>query len=510
MAFADDPHRQREQVADADVARPLGRNQGLALGVGVEERRDPQPLVDAGPPARGHQHHHRAVEQQRPERAVRERVPATEAEQLLRAQPVQPERSGLDPGLVEMPGTGQCRQQQRVDPRGEAGQQPELHAAPAGAAPVQAADQARRELRHRGEGHQAIGRQGRVAADPAVVRIGGQRQQQDRQAPHPKHQRSDVGSGMAFTPAAAQQHRHHQVVADHRGQRDARHDDHPGGGGEPADVGRKRQRIAALGQRQRQHEGVAGHAAVAAEQRHARRGDRHHHQRDHQQVRAEHPARLADVGDVAAFDHRHLELARQADDGEEAEQGLGEEADRRRLLEQGPGRVGDPDLVPAQPAPGEQADRHHRHQLDQRFQRDGQHHAVVVLGGVDLAGAEQGREQGHQQGHVQRRVGGDPDLAGILARQHGQAHRHRLVLQCHVGHHADQRDHGDQRGQAPGTAVAGGDEVGDGHRVLAARDQRQPFDGPPAEQQQQQRSEVDREVADPVAHGAADRAVERP
>ena len=45
-----------------------------------------------------------------------------------------------------------------------------------------------------------------------------------------------------------------------------------------------------------------------------------------------------------------------------------------------------------------------RHQLDDGFGGDRQHQAVLVLGGVGLAGAEQHREHRHRQRHHQRDV----------------------------------------------------------------------------------------------------------
>lgn len=147
---------------------------------------------------------------------------------------------------------------------------------------------------------------------------------------------------------------------------------------------------------------------------------------------------------------------------------------------------------------------------DHRLQRDRQHHAAVVFGGVDLAGAEQGGEQGHQQCHIQRRVGEDAAPGAAMPGQHFQAHRHRFVLQRQVRNDADQCDHRHQRGQPARTAVARGDEIGDGHGIFGARDQRQALDDAPAEQQQQQRAQIDRQVADAIAHRRANRAVKGP
>ncbi|MCW0450102.1 hypothetical protein NB706_002936 [Xanthomonas sacchari] len=427
MALADHALGQRLQVDHTHLPEPVAGHR-RALRVRLQERRRAQALVQARPPARRHQHHRADVDQQRPERAVRQRIPAAHAEQLLRAQPGDAERPVQQPGRRQPAGLGQRRQQQRVDPGGEAQHHAGLHALAAGAAPVQPADHARRELRHRGEGHQAVGRQRRVVAAAAVIAVGDQRQQQDRQAADPQHLRGHVGTGR-LVPAAAQQHRHHQVVADHRRQRDAGDDDHAGGGGEPAHVGDQRQRGAAFGQRQRQHDAVVGHVA-AAEQRDAGGCDRHHHRRDQHQVQAEQPARLADVADVAALHYRHVELPWQAHQRQEAEQGLRDEAHRRGVLEQRACRRHHLATVAhGQPHVGEHAHRHHRQQLHHRLQRDRQHHAVVVLGGIDLASAEQRGEQRHPQGHVQRRVGVERCTGAGLAAEHLQAHRHRLVLQ---------------------------------------------------------------------------------
>jgi hypothetical protein len=56
-------------------------------------------------------------------------------------------------------------------------------------------------------------------------------------------------------------------------------------------------------------------------------------------------------------------------------------------------------------AGGEEGD-----QLDDGFGRDREHQAVLMLGGIGLAGAEQHREHRHRQGHHQRDVADDRDL----------------------------------------------------------------------------------------------------
>ena len=437
-----------------------------------------------------------------------QRVPAGESEQLLRSQPVDAERSAQQPRVVEPAGLGEGRQQQGVDPHREAEQQAGLHALAAGTAPVQAADQRRRELRDRRERHQAEGRQRGVTAAHPVIAVGHGRETEDRDPADPEHGRGDVAV-VALRPAAPEQRRHHQVVGDHGRQRHAGDDDHAGGRGEAADVGEQRQQVAAFGQRQAQHQGVGGIAGRAGAHRHAGGGDRQHRQRHQRQVAAEHPARPADVRDVHAFDHRDVELSRQADDRGEGQQRLADEADRRRFADQGSGGFAEVELAAVEPEHREHAHRHQRHQLDHRLQRDRQHHARTVLGGIDLAGAVEDREQGHQHRHVQRRVA-DAGQQPVLPAQHLQAERHRLVLQREVGHRRDQRNEADQGRQTLVAAVARGDEVGDRDRALRLRHQRQALEDAPAEQQHQQRAKVDREIADAIAGRGADRAVEGP
>ena len=243
----------------------------------------------------------------------------------------------------------------------------------------------------------------------------------------------------------------------------------------------------------------------------AGQGDRQHEQRDQQQVTAEQPARAAQVAGVLAFDHGDMELAWQAQDRGERDQRLRDEAaghalgpDRRRGLP----RAGRDAAAAGQVQHREHADRDEGQQLHQRLQRHRQHHAAVMLGGVDLAGAEQDREQRQQRRHVQRRIA--QRAFGAARGQHVHAHRHRLELQREIRHRRDHRDRGHQCGQARCAAVARGQEIGDRDDALLAGNQHQPLQHAPAEQHQQQRAEVDRQECQALARGGADRAVERP
>ena len=130
-----------------------------------------QLLLQARPLPRRDEQEHADVEQQRPERAMGQRVPAAQAEQLFRPQPVDAERTVLDPAArSSQPHVRQRRQQQRVSPQHGAGEQAGERAGAAGAAPVQAADQRRRELRDRGEREQAVLRRACLARAVAAPR----------------------------------------------------------------------------------------------------------------------------------------------------------------------------------------------------------------------------------------------------------------------------------------------------------------------------------------------------
>jgi hypothetical protein len=52
----------------------------------------------------------------------------------------------------------------------------------------------------------------------------------------------------------------------------------------------------------------------------------------------------------------------------------------------------------------EHADRQEGDELDDGFAGDGQHQSVVMLGGVDLAGAKQHGERRHRHRHEQRQI----------------------------------------------------------------------------------------------------------
>ena len=110
-------------------------------------------------------------------------------------------------------------------------------------------------------------------------------------------------------------------------------------------------------------------------------------------------------------------------------------------------------------------------ELDDQLRRHGQHQAVLVLGGVDMAGAEGRREAGQDEGDEKARspkTGTDwRDRAGLDGvQQGGERGRDRLELQRDIGHAADHRGEADQRRHPLALAVARGHEIRDRGDVL--------------------------------------------
>ena len=71
---------------------------------------------------------------------------------------------------------------------------------------------------------------------------------------------------------------------------------------------------------------------------------------------------------------------------------------------------------------------HHAHEkkteeLDEALQRHGQHHALVVLGRVDVAGAEEDAEGGEHDGDEEGRVGADGGDSPAIGRRPARPRR---------------------------------------------------------------------------------------
>ena len=181
------------------------------------------------------------VEREAPHHAVHQRR-QVEPEQRLRPQqrdaprPFAQQRGGDDAGI------GEARQQQRVGPDQDADRHAGDGAARGRAPPDQPAEERRRELRDGGERQQADRGELRVAGR-AVVEVGEEQDDEDRDAPHRQQQRADVGA-LGDQPLAPLEHqRHDDVVRHHDRERDRLHDHHGGRGRQSADERDQRQQL---------------------------------------------------------------------------------------------------------------------------------------------------------------------------------------------------------------------------------------------------------------------------
>ena len=138
-AAAPEP-RAIERVRVLEDVHEQGRLAGL---------RDPLP--------RRHRHAHveADVGEHAPEQGVRDLVHAREAEELLRLQQRDAEEAVGEEARGQPARLGEGGQEQRVPPHRETGGEARERAGAGGAAPVDAAEDRRRELRHRGEGDEA-------------------------------------------------------------------------------------------------------------------------------------------------------------------------------------------------------------------------------------------------------------------------------------------------------------------------------------------------------------------
>ena len=125
---------------------------------------------------------------------------------------------------------------------------------------------------------------------------------------------------------------------------------------------------------------------------------------DQHQIGRKQPGRGADVALVVVLDHRDVKLARQKHDRERRQQrrhdpnrGIGRRLDHRGDLRLGPGDLGQRAEPVVEPPDDESADGEKRNELDDRFDRDGENEAVLMLLGVDAPRAERHREEREQQ-----------------------------------------------------------------------------------------------------------------
>ena len=393
--------------------------------------------------------------------------------------------------------------------------------------PVDAAQHGGCELRHRRKRDQPDRDQRVGLARKPEVRVAEQHDSHDRAAADCEQPPGQVAALARVEQLEPQQQRHDQIVAHHRRQRDGFDDDHSRRRGQAAQEHRQREQLLVLEHRQRQDEHVGIDLAAGKVQQAAER-DRQHEQVDRQQVEREHPARLSQVALVDVLDHGDLELARQEHDGEHRQH---DQPCPARIAAAGPlgrrehrgelgvgGGAGEQITEAAVDAEGdEQPDRKEGGELDHRLECDRRDHALVTLGRVEMARAEQDRERGQQQRDVESGVGQQRHFADVpghgdvgVVREHGEAVRYRLELQRDVGDDADHCDHGDEPGEQRALAVARADEVRDrGDAVgLADRDDLANDDEP--QRGDQRGSQVDRQEPDSARRRAPHASVERP
>ncbi len=137
-----------------------------------------------------------------------------------------------------------------------------------------------------------------------------------------------------------------------------------------------------------------------------------------------------------------------------------------------------------------------------------------MLGGIDVAGAEQNGKRRHRQRHKQRQIAehrtGEAGAGRDVGENRLQRGGHRFELQRDVGDAADDGDQRDDGRNRLALAVTGGDEIGDRGDVLLFR---QPHDARDQRREQpdhQHRADIDGEEFIAGARGKPDRAEKRP
>ena len=363
--------------------------------------------------------------------------------------------------------------------------------------PVETEQQGRRKLGHRAKGEVTDARQAGEIAEPEVEPPGRQQDQQDGATAHLQQQPYQPLVA-PLPPEAAQQHRQHQIVAHHDRQRYGADDHHAGGRRGAAEKRQHRHAIEPKGHRQTDHIGVGGHVSphpLLARQ--CQRPDKEPH---HEQVEREDPARPVQILPLIVLHHSHMKLARQADDGAHRQHRIDGKlqqvagAHRHHLCKKVAGHLFVSLARFAQDQPeGKAPHRDKGQQFDHRLESDGHHHPPVVLGGIEMAGAEQDAEQRQQQSNPERQ------LAGIAGRADAAAVDHQQIqpgddgfeLQHQIGEDPHDGDEGDHHGEPLGFAVTGGDKVGDGGDVLALGHQNKTGQQPPAKQKDQHGAKVD-------------------
>ena len=320
------------------------------------------------------------------------------------------------------------------------------------------------------ERHQADGGQCRVAGDHPVISIGEDQQYENGAPANEQQLRAECCVGRLHV-RAPQQYRRHKIVADHDGERHAGDDHHRGCCRQAPDKGRDRHQIGICGHRKQQDEHVWIEVGFP-EQQHARGRDRDDEQIDHDEIERKQPRGRAGFFFRVVLNHCDMELARQQERTDKAEEDHGQPRPASRGAREPfrhlrVFRHGAHQLAGAiiHRIDHEQADGEKGQQLDEGFGRDRQHQPVLVLRCIDVACSKQDREHRQHKRHEQRDVAEDRyrgarPVDAQVGDHRRQGFRDRLELQRDVGDRADHCDQGHYGGDALALAVARRDEVG--------------------------------------------------
>ncbi len=424
---AEEARGQRDEVGQVGRAPPDLR--GIIEAEGIDEQGRLRPLDRALPGEQRHAEEGADVGEHGPEDAVRHRIEPGQAEQRVGLQQGEAEQAVIGKRRRQRAGLRQRRQELGIEPDQEAQRDAGHRARLGGAAPEQAADDGRRELRDSDEGHQADRDQRVTLAVRAHVEVAERHQPGHRGTANPEKQAREIRPAREAEGTDTQQRRHHHVVAHHQAQRRRLNHHHARRRRQSAEEGDQRQHRLAGRQRHRQHQAV-GIGAGGHDQPPGNR-DRQDEEIDRQQVEREEPERAIEMALVDILHDHDLELARQAEDGGHGEEGHGDPVDAahdagvlvQRLDGRRRGAFGEEVAEAMEDAIGhEQADGGERHQLEDRFEGDRDHHAGMVLVRMEAAAAEEHGEDGEHQRRPQGAIGEHRDHALIGDRATGGEH----------------------------------------------------------------------------------------
>jgi len=226
-------HRQRHQIGDLCGASPdLGRLAGID---GIDEHRRARPLHGTLPCGKGHRQKSAGIDEHRPEGAMGHRIEPGEAEERIGLQQRDAERSIGDEVHAERARARKGGKQQRVAPDQEPARDTGECARLGGAAPIESADDCRRELGDGDKRHQADRDERELGAVVTHVEVAEHHDDDHGRPPDPEEKPRQVRLLGQAQPLHPKQRRHHDVVADHQAERRRLDHDHARRGGQPAE-----------------------------------------------------------------------------------------------------------------------------------------------------------------------------------------------------------------------------------------------------------------------------------